>query len=1004
LIGRGPGVRENIGFHDAVLARDTARCVCNTPGVGVVRGPAAVARGPRGPRLVGREPELAVLEAELRRANGELRCVLILGEPGVGKTRLAHELLAIHRGRGPALTARAYALGETVPFGLWAEALERHLRPLSPEQVVDLCSGFLDDLAGLVRTVAAVRGSAPERDAPRSRMLEGLAVVLGNLAAADRLVVVLDDLHLADASSLEALGYLARDLISAPLLVVATARPEELADHAVATQVLIGLEADGVLQRMTLRPLERDALRALAEATLDQEPPSPLLEWLTQRSQGNPLFALGLLQALVDEGADLSAPRLAALPETLADRVVSRFLSLTGPARKALELLALLGRPVELGDLVRLTAETLETMAVILAGLTRGRMVLEEERGRLLTYEIAHPLVGEVIYEQMGGARRRALHRQVGRTLLEAGRPGEAAPHFARSADVGDTEAIEALGAALTLAEQQEAYREALTILSALVDLLPAEDRRWLEVADAMAGTADWVLEHRADPAALAAEPALRAIDAHLDASSDLARRAAFKLRLAHFLAFGSGDLEAAEGAGGRAVALFEQAADVPRRLVATIELAWVSGLRGDFAAMEEVARAVVEEAEAAGYRIPALRAEGALAMARMSRGAFDDGRHWRRMAALAVEERSAYYRTLALASLATEFGLEGRIDEARVALAEAKATDPAFRSTILLEAETVVCWLAGDFTTALASAGQAEDWNAGALSRRRAMGTIYAALSAVESDQPDEARRLIDKANTVYGGRRWHVFSDGVSWSAGVLDWREGRYPQALAALWQAAHGLVGIGAWPFAAWVLADVAELAAELRDGEAAAEAAAQLGSVADRIASPGYRTLATLSAGWSLLATGTASAAADHAEEAVRFLSGTGWSALHARGLDLLGRALASSDARRSGWAFEAAAAAFLAGGGRWRAERSLAGHSPPGPGGRRAGGPGPGALSRREREVARLAVEGLSAREIGERLFIGERTVESHLTRVYAKLGVGSKLELVRRASELDLG
>jgi DNA-binding CsgD family transcriptional regulator len=64
---------------------------------------------------------------------------------------------------------------------------------------------------------------------------------------------------------------------------------------------------------------------------------------------------------------------------------------------------------------------------------------------------------------------------------------------------------------------------------------------------------------------------------------------------------------------------------------------------------------------------------------------------------------------------------------------------------------------------------------------------------------------------------------------------------------------------------------------------------------------------------------------------------------------------------------------------------------------------GPGALSRREREVARLAVGGLTARQIADRLFIGERTVETHLTRVYAKLGVRSKLELVRRGTELDL-
>ncbi len=335
--------------------------------------------------------------------------------------------------------------------------------------------------------------------------------------------------------------------------------------------------------------------------------------------------------------------------------------------------------------------------------------------------------------------------------------------------------------------------------------------------------------------------------------------------------------------------------------------------------------------------------------------------------------------------------------------MAEAKASDPAFRSTILLEAETVVCWLAGDFTTALASAGEADDWNAGALSRRRAMGTVYAALSAVEADQLDEARRLVDKANAVYAGRRWHVFSDGAGWSAGVLDWREGRHPQALAGLRLAAHGLIGIGAWPFAAWVLADVAELAAELRDGEAATEAGAHLDAIAARIASPGYRALATLGAGWRALATGT-TLVVDHATEAVRFLSGTGWSALHGRSLDLLGHALAPSDAGRSRSAFEAAAATFSAGGGRWRAERSLAEVPGSGPGGRRAGAPGPGALSRREREVARLAVEGLSARQIGERLFIGERTVETHLTRVYAKLGVGSKLELVRRSSELELG
>src|SRR2546429_9118761 len=87
-------------------------------------------------RLVGRGGELAQLEAELRRAiAGELRCVLLLADPGVGKTRLAAELLNRHQRTVIRLSARAYPLGATASFGLWMEAFERHLRPLPPAEI-----------------------------------------------------------------------------------------------------------------------------------------------------------------------------------------------------------------------------------------------------------------------------------------------------------------------------------------------------------------------------------------------------------------------------------------------------------------------------------------------------------------------------------------------------------------------------------------------------------------------------------------------------------------------------------------------------------------------------------------------------------------------------------------------------------------------------------------------------------------------------------------------------
>ncbi|HEU5448691.1 MAG TPA: ATP-binding protein, partial [Acidimicrobiia bacterium] len=181
-------------------------------------------------KLVGRADELAALEEEWRRAaSGQFRCVLVEGDPGVGKTRLVEELAARHRRRAVILAARAYPLGTTASFGLWAEALEGQLRGLPAEEISRLCGGFLDDLAELLRSVAAVRGAAPDHAPPRFRVLDGLAVVLANMARQAPVAALLDDVHLADDSSWQALGYLARNLAGARVLVLAVARPAELA-------------------------------------------------------------------------------------------------------------------------------------------------------------------------------------------------------------------------------------------------------------------------------------------------------------------------------------------------------------------------------------------------------------------------------------------------------------------------------------------------------------------------------------------------------------------------------------------------------------------------------------------------------------------------------------------------------------------------------------------------------------------------------------------------------
>ena len=128
--------------------------------------------------------------------------------PGSG-SRLARELVARHR-EVTGLAAQAYPLAASAAFGLWTEAVDPFLRSLSDEQVVELCGGLLDDLATLLHRVALVRGSVPERDPSLPRLLHGLAGLLGNVARRRPLVVVLDDVHHADASSWQALRYLAR--------------------------------------------------------------------------------------------------------------------------------------------------------------------------------------------------------------------------------------------------------------------------------------------------------------------------------------------------------------------------------------------------------------------------------------------------------------------------------------------------------------------------------------------------------------------------------------------------------------------------------------------------------------------------------------------------------------------------------------------------------------------------------------------------------------------------
>jgi DNA-binding CsgD family transcriptional regulator len=958
-------------------------------------------------RLVGRGPQLAVLDAERRRAAaGSFRCVLLTGDAGLGKSRLASEF-ARRSGRGATrLLARAYPLGETAPLGVWAEAFESHLRNLSPVEIGRISGGFLDDLAGLLRSVAVVRGWAPSQDPPRARLLQGFAALLANLAGGSTVLVVMDDMHLADASSWEALHYLARNLPGARVLLIVIARTAELREHPVAGEILLGLEHDGCLRRVPLSPLSQEAVAELADDVLGRQAPAASVQWLADHSRGNVLFALSLLEALVEQEADLTEPELRTLPETLAETVHAQLRGFDEPAIATLELLAVVGQRVELTDLVSLSARPLDRLTGILHRLVGSRLVVEEERGRSLTYEIAHPLIQQVIAQGVGGARRRSLHRLIARSLLAAGRLGAAAPHFARSAAEGDREAIEALRDAVRQAEQQGAYREALTILNAVVQLLPAGDPGWLDMFNALSWQAEWVVDHRADAHAILGVGAMRELDRVLESSPDPGPRAAVKFRLASFLAWGTGDLEEAEKACRTARDLFEQAGDRKSTLLADNELAWIKALEGEFGAAQARAQDVIEEAKAAGERFAMSQAVGCLGYQALALGRFDQAEEiFERGVAMAREQGDAYRLTSVLSAMALVCGFTGRIDDALALIGEGRRVYPAYGESVLLEWSTVVQWFAGDFPATVATATEVLAWNPGVLGRRRGFAMPFAAVAAAEMGALADAQRYLDKAKATYENRSWSFFGDYCSWAEAVLLGFEGNLGESVELLSAAVRRVVEMGAWPSSALLLSELAETAAAAGDAACAARAAAQLSDVVVHVDRPLYRGLVKAAQGWARLAEGDAESAAVAARAATGLIESSGAKALLARSFDLLGRALVSSDRGEAVDAFGRAAVLFGECGGAARRERAVHVMRDLGSSGRRAAASvrGAGSLTRREREVVQMAAQGYTSREIAEALVIGQRTVETHLSNAYAKLGVDSRAQLIRRASDLGL-
>lgn len=955
-------------------------------------------------RLVpGRIRELSALQAEQRRsAQGELRLALVTGEAGLGKTRLAAEILPQDNEPAIGLIARNSATRDLPPFAPWVAALGLHADGLGTDRACLACGSGLGGLPALARHAGTVHDPAACATALRHHLVEWIPGLLAKASADRPVVMILDDAHQGHDAVWDMLLQLAWNSPDSRLLVVVTARPAELARHRIATEVLQVLEQEALIRRLTLAPLARADLEELAAEVLpSHRVPVALVDWLMARTQGNPRLAVGLLEALIDSGADLRAPALDAVPGRLARWIGAELARLDPPALNLAELLAVAGDLAALGDLTQITGQPIDDLAPDLERLVRCGMVVEQQRGTTLSYRLTHRLTREVLYTGIGGARRRLMHRRWAATLRGYGRNDAAAAHYARAAQAGDGAAIDALIEMTAHAAARGLLSQVWRIVVRLQDLLQAGDKRWRGVFDALFDQPQWGVIDRTEHhvVEIAAVHQLRQL---LAGVAGLHRQVDVRLWLAGLFVSGAGDLDAGERECRQALALCRGAGHERAARRAAIELAKIRVCNGDLRGAELAARHELTEAERAGDQRAVAEALAVLGHTLGWQGRFD--------AAEEVLLRSVELGTAAgrlpwacqgLALLAWLDACRGRLVSARTRWAHGAAYSP-HHDPMLGGCGAFIELMAGDLALVAAHARAREGQAARPCLPVRLAGRLV--MAAAERGQLTEARRALE-AMARSDSSTLGVLEPLYWWAQGTLARAEGDVAAAAAALRRAVSGYVAMGAWALQGFALADLAEVSVAAGDGNAATRAAARAEDTARRTGVSLHQTLHLLARSWALIGRGQHDRAARVALRAAEGFSCRGYALLAARARVAYAHAAQQSDRdeardalRRAIGAFDACGAAVR------RDEAATLLHSlEPAKRCSSAAVHGSGALTRRERQVAELAAGGYTAAQIATHLHIGVRTVETHLAHSYAKLGVSCKQQLVLRRTELGL-
>jgi predicted ATPase/DNA-binding CsgD family transcriptional regulator len=452
--------------------------------------------------FVGRGSELAAVERRLDAIRaGEGATVLVAGEPGIGKTRLAGEVAAGARERGfEVLRGRCFDLvGTELPY-----------------------QPFLDAL----RPVQAPHGLTDRTARSQLQLFEETLALLSERAAGAPVVLVLDDLHWADVSTLDLVVYLAHNVADRRLLLLGTYRPDEPCSSARMQHLAEQVRRTGSELVLELGPLGRAELAGLLAARADGELPPALADAIATRSDGNPFFAEELLAAAGTGNGEL--------PRRVRDLLLRRVAGLDGATLSLLRLMAAAGRDVS-HRLLNAAASRPESdfVELLRPAVEHGVLIADHASG---SFRFRHALLAEAIYATTLPGEREELHARLAEGLARSGvaRPAELAPHWMVAG-----RSVEALAASIQAARQAEAVfglAESFGHLERALGLWPTvPDGARPEELD-LVQLCTWAghLAAQTGRAPRAVELARRAID--LIGSTDPVRAAFLHQRLASYL------------------------------------------------------------------------------------------------------------------------------------------------------------------------------------------------------------------------------------------------------------------------------------------------------------------------------------------------------------------------------------------------------------------------------------------------------------------------------------